>query len=140
MKTLKIRFSLLVLSFMLFMNMTCKKQEEASCGCNGPVESVIEAEQAQTGLLMKRPDFTKYPDDQLSSLNFTYSIGQCHGNMCSTFIICNDKALVNLGDIPAEGIMVSFSGQVKTLCDPPVNPPEYSFRRISLTGISKVEP
>lgn len=135
MKNKKLLKHTLLLCLILTFSNCSKKDDDArsDCGCNGSSTSVITDE---TGFLIKKTESVP----NLPEHNFSVYINIDDCSDCShLFLICNDEILSQFENIPSfPGMQVKFSGEVKALCNPPIDIPERLYNQIILTQITSL--
>ena len=108
----------------------CNNDDDSNdCDCNS---ATIETEQNVEGIL--------YPNDSNhenipDSNYFIVWTNEENPNWTTSYYICNDDLVNPLGTIPAEGLAITFSGNLKELCEQPISIPEHFHFRIELTQI-----
>lgn len=120
-----------ILYFVLFLCfVACNNDDDsANCDCNS---ATVETEQNVEGIV--------YPNDSnLENIpDSNYFIVWTNAedpNWTTSYYICNDNLVNQLGTIPDEGLAIIFSGNTKELCEQPISIPEHFHFRIELTQI-----
>ncbi len=119
-------------SFLLLFLTACKNDDDNSqnCGCNA--ETINTVQQMQGTLFPINPQ-----NDNTPTANF--AIVRNNPEMPgwqTSYYVCDDNLIHELGEIPDTGIEVVFSGNTKELCEEIITIPEHFHYRIELTQIN----
>ncbi|WP_207531591.1 hypothetical protein [Desertivirga arenae] len=123
----------LLLLLITFTNLGCKKKEDAACGCDS--EAI-----AEIGQVSGKLSYKKQLEPADNFYNNRYWVGEFAYGMSFSYIICNESLLTsemkNLKSSSGETTLkVKFSGKVRSLCQPTMNPSEVTIQHITLTQI-----
>lgn len=118
-------------SFLLFLT-ACKNDDDNSqnCGCNA--ETINTIQQMQGTLFPINPQNGNTPPANFAIVR---NNPEAPGWQTS-YYVCDDHLIHELGEIPNDGIDVIFSGKTKELCEDIITIPEHSHLRIELTQIN----
>lgn len=122
---------LIFLSALLFFT-ACKNDDDNSqnCGCNAEAITTI---QQLEGTLFP----INFQNENIPPANFAivWTDPEMPGWQTS-YYVCDDNLINELGEIPETGMEVVFSGNTKELCEDIITIPEHSHYRIELTQIN----
>ena len=118
-------------SALLFIT-ACKNDDDNSqnCGCNAEAITTI---QQLEGTLFP----INFQNENIPPANFAivWTDPEMPGWQTS-YYICHDNLINELGEIPETGMEVVFSGNIKELCGGIITIPEHFHYRIELTQIN----
>ena len=123
----------LALLFACFLLLSCHKDDDPvpTCGCDSPT---INTMTNTTGVLKKNSG-----DFKNSSISGSYYLQTNNGDLQGTLIleICNENMLTGITVAENTEVSVNFSGETKTLCNPPATVGFSGYANIKLTQIQK---
>ncbi len=124
----------ILLLLITFTNSACEKKENVACGCDTEVT-------AEIGQVTGKLSYKKQLDPADTFYNDQYWVGEIPAQGISfSYIICNESLLTsemrNLKSSTGETTLkVKFSGKVRSLCQPSMNPSGVTIKHITLTQI-----
>ncbi|GEM_PF-6568456 len=125
------RFVYITLLTLVSLN-SCKNDDDRqnNCGCS-----------AETIATVQNLEGTLYPIDSQNenTPDANYAIVWNNEEMPgwqTSYYVCNDALINDLGEIPETGKEVIFSGNTKELCEEIITIPEHFHYQIDLTQIS----
>ena len=122
---------IIFLSVLLFLT-CCKNDDDKQndCGCNSA--TITSIQQLEGTLFPINPQNENTPP---ANFAIVWTDSEMPGWQTS-YYICHDNLIHELGEIPETGMEVVFSGNTKELCEDIITIPEHSHYRIELTQIN----
>jgi hypothetical protein len=118
------------LFFICFLLLSCHKDDPVpTCGCDSPTINTVNN---QTGVLKKNSG-----DFKTTVFDSEFYIESINGSFSSYSGICNPSNLNGIVVPENVAVNVTFSGDIKKICNTPNSIPEVSYTDIKLTQIQK---
>lgn len=122
--------NLILCLFITLCFVACNNDDDSNdCDCNS---ATIETEQNLEGILYRNDSDSENVPDSNYVVLWTNAENP---NWQTSYYVCNDYLVNQLGSIPDSGLDVNFSGKTKELCEQPISIPEHFYFRIELTQI-----
>lgn len=121
----------IALLFACFLLLSCHKDDDPAptCGCDSPTINTITN---ITGILKKNSG-----DFKNTVFDTEYYIESISGTFSSYYGICNSSSLNGIVITENATVNVIFSGEIKSICNPPNSIGFISYTNIKLTQIQK---